>query len=566
VGTRKKTTATPSSPTDTNATPDIVTFVRHLSLLGLSISPAQETLLRGAYGLPFVTDEQQEIWWLCTERAYTGRPYPEITVMCGARGGKDSRIAAPIVLYEALFGGHETRAAKGESATIVLVAQDARAAGVAFGYIAGYLQQSPVLSQMLHGDPLTSSLTLTNGITVMCFPCTLRSMRGFSIPVAVLDEVAFFRLEGQADSDVEIQASVRRGMVGFGDRTKLLKISTPYMRGGLLYDDVTRSFGKPDPDLLVWRATSRLMNPVTFSSERLDREQRLDPVRFRREYLAEFADDVAAFLPQHVIDAAIRPGRHALPPRDGIRYVMAVDPSGGGPDAFTCSVVHAEGRGADLRVVQDVLKGWATRGTETVDLEGIVAEIAEIARRYRCRTVFGDRYSRDWVVQSFKRRGIHYDADYHVYIEKEKKYLEKSGCYLEAEPLFTQGRIELLDDPTLRRELVCLEKRSQPGNKFQVDHPRSAGAHDDYANSTCLAAAVASRDRAGMLAGYPEPAPKSEQRPGGHDVIGASVRHWTCPRGHYEQDVWPEGTPTSEKRCAQEGWSWDSVLRGGWRP
>ena len=62
----------------------------------------------------------------------------------------------------------------------------------------------------------------------------------------------------------------------------------------------------------VLRAPSRLMNPVTFSSERLDREARLDPVRFRREYLAEFADAVAAFLAQHLIDQAIRTGRRNI--------------------------------------------------------------------------------------------------------------------------------------------------------------------------------------------------------------------------------------------------------------
>jgi hypothetical protein len=50
-------------------------------------------------------------------------------------------------------------------------------------------------------------------------------------------------------------------------------------------------------------------------------------------------------------------GRHELPARDGLRYTLAVDPSGGGADALTVSVVHAEGSGADLCVVQDLLKG-----------------------------------------------------------------------------------------------------------------------------------------------------------------------------------------------------------------
>ena len=102
----------------------------------------------------------------------------------------------------------------------------------------------------------------------------------------VLDELAFFRVEGGADSDAEIQMSLRRGMVSFA-RTRLIKISTPYLRSGVLFDDFTRAWGQDDPDLLVWRASSLLMNP-TLHAERLAREQRLDPTRYAREYLGEF--------------------------------------------------------------------------------------------------------------------------------------------------------------------------------------------------------------------------------------------------------------------------------------
>jgi hypothetical protein len=65
-----------------------------------------------------------------------------------------------------------------------------------------------------------------------------------------MDELAFFRLEGQADADVEVQASIRRGMIAFPS-TRLVKISTPYMKGGVLFDDFRRGFGQDDPDLLV---------------------------------------------------------------------------------------------------------------------------------------------------------------------------------------------------------------------------------------------------------------------------------------------------------------------------
>ena len=69
-------------------------------------------------------------------------------------------------------------------------------------------------------------------------------------------------------------------------------------------------------------------------------------------------------------------GRHELPPRSDVRYVAAVDSSGGGADAFILAIVHAEGQGTERRVVQDVMRGWRRRGTEAVDLEGVVHEIA----------------------------------------------------------------------------------------------------------------------------------------------------------------------------------------------
>ena len=51
--------------------------------------------------------------------------------------------------------------------------------------------------------------------------------------------------------------------------------------------------------------------------------------------------------------------------------------------------------------------------------------------------------------ESFQRAGI-------VYRESP---LDKSAAYLEAEPLFAQGRIEILDHPHLARELKLLERR-----------------------------------------------------------------------------------------------------------
>lgn len=60
---------------------------------------------------------------------------------------------------------------------------------------------SPVLKSQV-ADVLSSEVTLATGLSISCFPSTLRSLRGWSIPAGVLDELAFFQLEGGAASDV----------------------------------------------------------------------------------------------------------------------------------------------------------------------------------------------------------------------------------------------------------------------------------------------------------------------------------------------------------------------------
>jgi hypothetical protein len=242
----------------------------------------------------------------------------------------------------------------GELGVIAIVCQDQRATAVTFGYLRAYFERSPVLRTLLAAEPKAQSLDLTNRLQVRCFPTTIASMRSWSIPVGILNEPAFYRLEGAVNSDVEVQTSMRRGMIGFA-RTKLVKISTPYMKSGVLYDDFTRGYGQADPDLLVWRSSTGLMNPK-ISAGRLEQQRRLDPVRFSREFEAEFADDVAAFVPREWIDAAVVAGRHELAPTSGLRCVAAMDPSGGGLDAFTFCIV---GIGPGGRVVQLVMKGAA---------------------------------------------------------------------------------------------------------------------------------------------------------------------------------------------------------------
>ena len=138
----------------------------------------------------------------------------------------------------------------------------------------------------------------------------------------------------------------------------------------------------------------------------------------------------------------------------------------------TFSIAHRDGE----RVVQHVLQGWRRRPGVELNLEGVVREITDTCRRYRISEVAGDRYSAGWVKQSFQKAGIRY----------RQSTKNKSELYLEAMPLFAEGRVDLLDHRHQARELQLLERRPRAGGKDLLDHPR--GLHDDFANVLALAA------------------------------------------------------------------------------
>jgi hypothetical protein len=222
------------------------------------------------------------------------------------------------------------------------------------------------------------------------------------------------------------------------------------------------------------------MNP-SLKESRLERERRLDPQRFAREYLAEFAKDLDSFLPSPWVDQAVIMGRHELAPVPGKQYAAGCDAtglgSGPGADAFTLSVAHCE---QDI-FIQDCCRGWKKSRTSNLNLEGIVNEITETLKRYGLREVHDDRYSSQWVVEAFQKAGI-------LYRQTDQ---DKSVFYLGLEPLFAQGKIEILDHSELSRELSLLERRPRPGGKVTIDHPR--GSHDDFANSLAICCGAAAR-------------------------------------------------------------------------
>ena len=88
----------------------------------------------------------------------------------------------------------------------------------------------------------------------------------------------------------------------------LIGISTPYRRAGLLYQKWKDHFGQDDDDVLVVHGGSRIFNPTLPERIVADALKR-DAAAARSEWLAEWRDDIAAFLTQRADRGRGRPRR-----------------------------------------------------------------------------------------------------------------------------------------------------------------------------------------------------------------------------------------------------------------
>lgn len=418
-------------------------------------------VLAAAFGLP-LTDEQLQIFKdVAGGRAPPQQRVRELWAIVGRRGGK-SRIAAAIAIFLAIFCKYKL--APGETGMVLVLSASAEQSKVVFAYAAAFLTTSLVLRQEV--ESITrGEIRLRNGIVIAIHSNSFRTIRGRTLCACVFDEVAIWRDEASATPDVEVYRAVLPALITTGGM--LIGISTGYRRIGLLYDKHRNYFGVASADTLVVQGGTLQFN-TTLDAAAIAAQQAADPAASATEWSSGFRDDIAGYLDDELIEAAIEYGRPPeLPPRPGYTsYMCFVDSAGGvGGDSYTISIGHKEAE----HFVIDLVRGTSGK----FDPAAVTRDYAALVKEYKCSSVSGDFYGAEWVGVAWRDCNV-------SYIRSE---LNKSQIYLETIPLFARRLVRLPEHRTLLRELRLLERRTHSGGKDVVDHPR--GGRDDYANAAC---------------------------------------------------------------------------------
>jgi hypothetical protein len=422
---------------------------------------AWRVFLRALFALPLLSPGDRAIYQRHTGRSTTPKAQArEGWLVVGRRGGK-SFIVALIAVFLACFRDYRSYLAPGERATVMVLAADRKQARVVMRYVTALLENVPILARLIERIG-TESIDLNNSVTLEIHTASFRSVRGYTVAAAILDEVAFWRSEDSANPDTEIVNALLPATTTIPGAL-LLGISSPYARRGILWERYQEHYGQDGDPILVWQADTRSMNP-TVAEETIEAAYRDDPSAAAAEYGAEFRSDIEGFLDPAWLDAAVVEGLHERPPVPGTSYVAYCDPSGGSHDSFTLGIGHNE----NGKLVLDVLR---VRRPPFNPL-AVCAEFAAVLKSYGLSRVVGDRYSAQFVVSAFQENGIYY----------EPSERSTSDVYLEILPHFAQGAIQLLDSRVLVNELRQLERRTGRG-KDVISHPPRG--HDDAACSAC---------------------------------------------------------------------------------
>lgn len=458
-----------------NSPTNIIEAVADKRLIGDVVSTAQATALKALYGEP-LTDAELAIYRQATERdVYVPRETSEAMFCVGRRGGKSSKLAANIAVYEAVFRQH--RLAPGERGHIVVIACTKKQAAVCFDYILARLEGSPTLRKLIEGEPRADEVDLTNGITIAVWPCNFRTVRGISIVCAICDEIAFWRddITG-ANPAGEVLRALRPAMATF-PTAKLIKISSPYAKtpGNVVWDDWQARHKRND--LLVWRLDSQTMNP-SLDPKFIASEFERDPEFASREYgrpgePPAFWESASMFLPSDAIDACVVPGRYEVLPQSGLLFTAAMDAAFRG-DLFGFCLVGKNDQG---KIVQALMRSWRGSRGRPVNMAATLAEIVSTLRHYGVTEIFGDQFCAEPIRQALRAEGIQF--------EQRTTLGSRAQCFNTLRTLITSGGIELLEDPETIAELKRLELAVTSGGNQRIE---ATSGHDDRAVALALAA------------------------------------------------------------------------------
>ncbi|MBB2714077.1 terminase [Rhizobium sophoriradicis] len=391
------------------------------------------------------------------QRAVPVAPVRRLHIVSGRRSGKSRQVAA-LGVSLALYADR-SKLAPGETGYVMILAPTKEQATTIFDYALAFLQASPLLKEEIE-SVTANEIKLKGNTAIIVQAADPRTVRGKSLLAALVDESCFLR----DTNDTELYRAITPATLT--TQGLWIAISSAGRKSGLMFDRWRDHFGKDSATDLVIQARTTDLN-LTIDKGEIDAAIADDPEAGRSEYDSAWRSDLSTLFADEVVENAIVHSRPEFLPYDPTvpRYSAFVDMSGGRHDASVLCIGH----GAGNKFIADAVY-WRPAPH---DPQAVAAEFVSLCQEYKVREITGDNFAGSWVSGTFTKLGMTYN----------RAMLNRSQLYLEALPVFMQGRVEMAEGKTAPtvRELKNLERRLASSGRESVDHPRNGT--DDAANA-----------------------------------------------------------------------------------
>lgn len=498
----------------------IENFVRASGFMNLEPSPAQEVILKVVFQKELDSETKRdiqleaqdvdgkfciipaqmtevEIYEYLTEKKYDPKRIAEVKVnkinlICGRRSGK-TLLSAIISIYCAISTNWKPFLQKTPFATVLIMSHSREFSDEVLEVIKTLIEASPILSRLINQDAKQTASAMNlivpwvvkgiieySRVQIKVGAASSKTTRGIAACAILCDEIAYWNLdESMKETDVKIMKAVRPAMKQFGSLAMLIKLSSPGIKSGVLYNEYQmHRAGTLPASYEVFKAPSWLMNTILPKEEFVE-EWVLDQDGFDTEYRSNFADSLSNFMSPELIDMSIQRNVKFLTPLDSkeVKYFAAID-AAFKADRFTFTLVSVR----ENRVTQHVVMGWEGTRKEPVKAHTVAQYIKNIIKNFPVDYVAADQFA----FQPLKEIFDQYDVEL-----RENTFTPtfKKKIYFNLKKLVHSQQLDLLDHEQQVKELKELIVEQSTTGTIRIGHPQ--GGHDDFADSLAVAAFLA---------------------------------------------------------------------------
>jgi hypothetical protein len=261
-------------------------------------------VMKAAYAEPLTEAERQAFDRVAGGRPPQPRKVKELAVVASRRSGK-GRTAGALAAYQSALVDYRGLLAPGEVGVVACISPTRAQAQIVKDYTLGFFEASSVLRGEIR-EVTADEIRLRNGNVICTLVSDYRTLRGRTLLLAILDEASFLKDESTSTPDIEAARALLPGLST--THGMLCILSSPYRRAGLLYQRYRDFFGQNDDGVLAIAGSSVLFNP-TLDADEIAAACAADPTAGLSEWGGAFRTDIATYLDDALIDAAIEHGR-----------------------------------------------------------------------------------------------------------------------------------------------------------------------------------------------------------------------------------------------------------------